>query len=182
MTERLETARLALRPPEAKDAGAYAVMFGDPRVTRWLGDGTTLAPEQVPDRIERMRAHWRRYGVGLFSVLRKEDESVIGRVGLLLWDVASWRNGLRVAELRGQIETEIGWSIAHAEWGKGYATEAARAVRDWALGERGLRRLISLIYVGNDASVRVATKIGERLEREGIDAFVHPANLYALNT
>ena len=57
---------------------------------------------------------------------------------------------------------EIGWMLAREHWGHGYASEAALALRDWALAERGLTRLISLIRPGNEASVRVAARIGEK--------------------
>ena len=82
---------------------------------------------------------------------------------------------------RGKTETEIGWTLARAHWGHGYATEGATAARDWVLPELGLRRLISLIQRGNDASVRVARKLGETLEREDLPGpFPAATDLYAL--
>ncbi|TML40785.1 MAG: GNAT family N-acetyltransferase, partial [Actinobacteria bacterium] len=76
---------------------------------------------------------------------------------------------------------EIGWTLAREHWGRGYATESATAARDWALQELGLRRLISLIQRGNNASVRVAEKLGESLEREDLRGpFRRPTDLYAL--
>jgi RimJ/RimL family protein N-acetyltransferase len=80
-----------------------------------------------------------------------------------------------------EIETEIGWTLGRPYWGRGYATEAAAAVRDFALGELGLRRLVSLIARGNEASVRVALKLGETLERENLPGpFKATVDLYAL--
>ena len=60
---------------------------------------------------------------------------------------------------------ELGWALARAAWGHGYATEAARAVRAWAYAERGVERLISLIDPRNVRSVRVADKLGAEPER-----------------
>jgi RimJ/RimL family protein N-acetyltransferase len=71
-----------------------------------------------------------------------------------------------VHEVDHGAEQEVGYILAREHWGKGYATEAATAVRDHALGTLGLRRLVSLVADGNDASARVAVKLGMSLERE----------------
>jgi RimJ/RimL family protein N-acetyltransferase len=177
---RLETERLFLRKPEPGDRDAYAEIWGDPEVVRYLGDGTPMPPHQAPAAIDTMLAHWERYGVGLFSVVRKEDERMIGRAGYLMWDPERWVNGMR-EDLAGDLETEIGWTFGRAYWGQGYATEAALACRDLALGALGLSRFVSLIAHGNTASVRVAEKIGEALEREELPGpFVRRVDLYSL--
>jgi [ribosomal protein S5]-alanine N-acetyltransferase len=176
---RLETERLILRKPELGDVDGYAKLWGDPEVVRFLG-GQTQTPEEVPTGIERMLKHWERHGVGLFSVLRKEDERLIGRVGYLLWDSERWANAMH-EELEEPLELEIGWVVARAFWGQGYATEAAAACRDHAFGSLGRDRVISLIAPANVASIRVAEKIGERYERDvDIGAAVGPVGVYAL--
>jgi RimJ/RimL family protein N-acetyltransferase len=127
-----------------------------------------------------MLGHWERHGIGLFTVVRKEDERIVGRTGFLLWDPERWVSALR-EELNGRLETEVGWTFARAYWNRGYATEAAIACRDHALGELGKDRLISLIAFGNTPSVRVAEKIGETLEREDLGgAFTQRVDLYSL--
>jgi len=177
---RLETERLLLRQPEPGDRDAYAEIWGDPEVVRYLGDGSPVPPHRVPAAIDAMLAHWERYGVGLFSVVRKEDERMIGRTGFLVWDPESWANGMR-EDLTGDLETEIGWTFGRTHWGQGYATEAALACRELALGELGLSRFVSLIADGNTASVRVAEKIGETLEREELPGpFPRRVDLYSL--
>jgi RimJ/RimL family protein N-acetyltransferase len=88
-----------------------------------------------------------------------------------IWDPETW-------EIGGS-ETEIGWLLGQEHWGHGYATEAALALRDWALRELGLTRLISLIQHGNVRSVRVAEKLGERYERD-VEVRGKPSWLYAL--
>ena len=175
----LETERLVLRRPHRGDLDAYAELFADPEVVRYTGGVTKTRAESVL-ALERMIRHWDDHEVGLFSVVRKEDERVLGRVGFLLWDAESWEHAM-MRRPRGRIETEIGWTLARPHWGRGYATEAATAARDWALQELGLRRLISLIQRGNDASVRVACKLGETLEREDLPGrFSAATDLYAL--
>ena len=175
----LETERLLLRRPQAGDLDAYAELFADPEVVRYTG-GVTKSRAESELALERMIRHWDDQGVGLFSVIRMEDERVLGRVGFLVWDAESWRHAM-LRPPRGRTETEIGWTLARAHWGRGYATEGATAARDWAVHELGLRRQISLIQRGNDASVRVARKLGETLECEDLPGpFPAATDLYAL--
>jgi RimJ/RimL family protein N-acetyltransferase len=177
---RLETERLVLRLPEPNDVDDYLGIFGDPQVVEFLSG--TQTRDVVAAGIERMRRHWDRHGVGLFSVVRKEDERLLGRVGFLLWDPDRWVHAMR-EELEGELETEIGWTLGSEYWKRGYATEAAFACRDWALGELGLRRLVSVIAPGNAASIRVAEKLGETLEREDLPGpFGRRVDLYSLET
>jgi RimJ/RimL family protein N-acetyltransferase len=178
---RLETERLVLRKPKLDDLDGYAELWADPEVVRYLS-GTTLPRDQVPKAIERMLGHWERHGVGLFSVLRKEDARLVGRVGYLLWDPERWANAMH-EQLDGDLELEIGWTIVRSLWGNGYATEAALACRDQALGELRRERVISLIAPENTASIRVAEKIGETLERRDVggEAFTRmTVDLYSL--
>ena len=175
----LEMERLLLRRPQARDLDAYAELFADPEVVRYTG-GVAKTRAESEHAVQRMIDHWEDYGIGLFSVVRKEDDRVLGRVGFLLWDTESWQHAM-LRPPTGGTETEIGWTLAREHWGRGYATESATAARDWALQELGLRRLISLIQRGNDASVRVARKLGETLEREGLPGpFPAATDLYAL--
>ena len=173
----LETERLILRKPEHDDLDGYLAIWSDPEVVRFLG-GRTLSREEVPQGIERMLKQWDRHGVGLFSVLRKEDERLIGRVGYLLWDPERWVSAMH-EELEDPLELEIGWVIASPFWNQGYATEAAAACRDHAFDELGRDRVISLIAPENLASIRVAEKIGERYERD-VEIMVGPVGLYSL--
>jgi RimJ/RimL family protein N-acetyltransferase len=163
---RLETDRLLLRLPEPQDVDGFAEVFGDPEVVAFLGMGPQTRDDQAAG-IARMLEHWRRYGVGLFSAVRRSDGQLLGRVGFLMWDPERWVGAMRY-DLEGELETEIGWTLGRAYWGEGYATEAALACRDWALGELGLTRLISVIAPDNAASIRVAEKLGETLEREDL--------------
>jgi RimJ/RimL family protein N-acetyltransferase len=161
---RLETERLVLRVPEERDVDAYLEIYGDPEVMRFLG-GRTASRDDVVAIVERMMRHWDRHGIGLLSVVRKDDDRLLGRVGFLLWDPVRWVNAMR-EDLDGDLELEVGWTLASEHWNRGYATEAAAACRDLALGELGRQRIVSLIDGDNAASIRVAEKIGETYERE----------------
>jgi RimJ/RimL family protein N-acetyltransferase len=175
---RLETERLVLREPRAEDAQAFFPHWQDAEAVQYVGGVKT--PEQVEQMVERMLRHWEWYDLGEFTVERREDGQVLGRVGFQLWDPSDWTNGKRV-RLAGEAETELGWKLGRDHWGRGYATEAALACRDWALGERGLTRLISLIALENEASVRVAERIGESFEREVENTpFPHRYGLWSL--
>jgi ribosomal-protein-alanine N-acetyltransferase len=163
----LETERLLLRPLTMDDLAAYADMYADPEVTRYLGRGTTMSAAQTEAQLRDLIERELRDGFGLRSVVRKEDGRLLGRCGLHKWVIDE------------VDETELGWVLAREFWGRGYATEAATAVRDHALGRLGQTRLIALIKHENAASQNVASKLGMRYERD-VDLTSGPARLYAV--
>jgi RimJ/RimL family protein N-acetyltransferase len=167
----IETERLLLRKPRSEDAADLAVAYSDLEVMRFIGDGSTATVAEIENGIRQWLERWESWGMSLFSLERREDGRVLGRAGFLLWDPETW-------QVPGD-ETELGWLLAREHWGHGYATEAALALRDWALGERGLTRLISLIQHGNVRSFRVAEKLGERYERD-VEVRGRPTRLYSL--
>jgi RimJ/RimL family protein N-acetyltransferase len=157
---RLETARLVLRLPRLDDASDLAEYLSDPEVMRFLG-GETVPREDAPSVVQKWLDRWQEDGLGPFVLERPSDGRVLGRVGFLLWDTRTWEHATR-AEAGEYALPELGWALARAHWGQGYATEAALAVRDWARRERHVGRLISLIAPGNTASQRVAQRLGAR--------------------
>jgi RimJ/RimL family protein N-acetyltransferase len=169
----IETDRLVLRLPRAEDAPDLAAAYAEPATVRYIGDGATATLAEVEAVIPQWLERWELWGVGLFSLERRDDARVLGRAGFLRWDPETW-------ELGGS-ETEIGWLLGQEHWGHGYATEAALALRDWVRLERGLTRLISLIQHGNLRSVRVAEKLGERYERD-VEVRGKPSWLYSMET
>jgi RimJ/RimL family protein N-acetyltransferase len=160
----LETERLVLRAPVPEDAEPLAPMYADQEVMRYLGEGRTLTREDTERSVERMIEAWKADGYGLFTTVRKEDDVVIGRVGLIVWNPETWQTTRASAE--GPKELEVGYTIGRPYWGKGYATEAAAAARDFALQQLGAHRLIAMIIHGNDASENVARKLGFAYERD----------------
>lgn len=132
---------------------------------RFIGLGVTGGRDDAVEVVRAMQSAWEEDGFGRFVVVRREDGAAIGRVGLLAWDPRTWKSGTRAA-IGGRAEIELGWSLVRAAWGRGYATEAALAVRDWALIEVRPRRLISLVHPQNVRSAAVAVKVGERYRRD----------------
>ena len=176
----IETERLLLRKPRLADAADLAVAYADPETVRYIGDGSTATLEQVEQGIAFWLERWEANGVGLFSMERREDGLVVGRSGFLVWDGVTWEVA-GFADAGERAEVELGWMVSREHWGHGYATEAALAMRDWGIAERDFTRLVSVIRPGNDRSVRVAEKIGERYERDVVMRGL-PAMLYALET
>jgi [ribosomal protein S5]-alanine N-acetyltransferase len=162
----LETDRLLLRAPVTEDADALAPMYADPEVMRYVGDGRTLTRGETERSVKRMIERWKADGFGLFTTVRKDDEAIIGRVGLLVWNTDTWEPTTRAQAADNPSEVEVGYTLGRPFWGQGFATEAAGAVRDYALDELGAERLIALIIHGNTASENVARKLGLEYERD----------------
>lgn len=176
----IETERLLLRLPEPEDAEAIYRVISDAEVMRWIGiNGETGTHADAVARAGRWRRAWELDGFGHFVVVRRDSSETIGRVGLLVWDPQTWQNGTR-SEIGDEAEIELGWTLERAAWGHGFATEAAAAVRDWALREVQPRRLISLIHPENVRSIRVAEKIGERYEHDIVMHHGATVQLWAL--
>ncbi|MFO8036636.1 MAG: GNAT family N-acetyltransferase [Anaerolineales bacterium] len=150
---RIETARLTLRLMEPADVDPLLKIFGDPKVMKAF-DEEPFTPEQMKRWLDRNLQHQKEYGYGLFSVILKSE-------GVLIGDC-----GLEHMEVDGEQITELGYDFRSDYWNRGYATEAAAAVRDFAFHELEIPHLISLIRVGNEASRRIAEKIGMELEAE----------------
>jgi [ribosomal protein S5]-alanine N-acetyltransferase len=162
----LETDRLLLRAPVTEDADALAPMYADPEVMRYVGDGRTLTRGETERSVKRMIERWEADGFGLFTTVRKDDAAIIGRVGLLVWNTDTWEPTTRAQAADSPSEVEVGYTLGRPFWGQGFATEAAGAVRDYALDELGADRLIALIIHGNTASENVARKLGLEYERD----------------
>ena len=154
----LKTGRLPLRPPLREDAPAIGELVGDPDVMRFLG-AQTVPPEHVGAVVAKWLRRWEANGVGPFVIERRRDRRFLGRAGIILWDVRTWRE-TTLDEAGGHAQPELGWALVRAEWGHGYATEAARAVRYWARRQRSIDHLVSLIAPDNTASQRVARRLG----------------------
>jgi RimJ/RimL family protein N-acetyltransferase len=162
----LTTERLALQLLAPEDLDDYVALYADPQVVRFIGDGQTATREESADRIARTLHRNAELGWEMRTV-RLHDGTFVGRC-----EIARH-------ELDHGIEHEVGYILARQHRGRGYATEAATTVRDHAVGELGLRRLVALVADGNDASVRVAGKLGMRYERD-VTFHDRPVRMYAL--
>src|SRR5262249_6845437 len=96
-------------------------------------------------------AMYERHGFGLFRVERRDDGASVGMCGLIRRD--------------GLDDVDIGFAFLESARGQGYASEAARAVLDYGLGELGLERIVAITNVDNHASSRVLEKLGMRYVR-----------------
>ena len=140
----IETPRLLLRPLEWQDFDAYAKNAADADANRYLG-----GPQSRPVAwrgFMTMAGAWHLQGVSMFSVLLKETNKWIGRVGP--WQPEGWPG------------TEVGWGISRAFWKQGFATEAAAATIDWAFENLGWDDVVHTIDPRNHASIMVAQKLG----------------------
>jgi RimJ/RimL family protein N-acetyltransferase len=173
---KLETERLLLRPLSTEDLDALAAFYADAEVMRYIGGGVTLDREQTREILERMLGSFEAQGFGQLGVVRNEDGAFMGRCGILVWDPETWTS-VRISDATGPVEIEVGYLLGREYWGHGYATEAATAVRDWALENLDLERLIALIQLGNERSAGVARRLGmqpgEEIEIFGKRAVVH---------
>lgn len=146
----IETARLHLREMTPQDAPALHAVVGDPETMRWYP--RALTPEDVDDAIARQIGRYPS-GTGLMAMVLKETGELIGDCGPV------WQ------EADGPPEVEIGYHVRRDCWNRGYATEAARAVRNYAFAELACDHVISLIRPENLPSRRVAEKNGLALHR-----------------
>src|SRR5438552_894126 len=151
MTEiTLETDRLLLRPWRADDFGAYARMCGDVEVMRYLNDAKPFTVVEAWRSMAAHVGHWCLRGFGHWAVEEKATGEFIGRLGLM--------------HPEGWPGFELGWTLRRESWGRGYATEGARRALAYAFEEMGRDRVISLIVPANVPSIRVAERLGERVE------------------
>ncbi len=147
----IETERLRLRPWNVPgDEAAAAQMFCDAEVMRYIPVGVR-GTDDVPGILQRFNERNQRDGFGIEAVVEKASDRVIGECGLTY-----------IPDTR---DVEIAWFLIRSEWGKGYATEASRAVLAYALNERRLPRVYSLIDRENARSIAVANRLGMRFDR-----------------
>jgi len=159
----LETARLWLREFEPEDAEAMVRVLSDPEAMRHYPAPYDRAG--VEQWIERNRRRYRDDGVSLWAMVFKSTGEVIGDCGVIL------------QEVEGDRLYEIGYHLRRDYWGKGLATEAAVACRNWAFANLRTNRLISLIRPENLTSRRVAERNGMTVWKEirwrGLDHCVY---------
>jgi ribosomal-protein-alanine N-acetyltransferase len=150
--EILRTERLILTRIHPGHVPALVDLWMDPEVTRFMGgprEHDFLAAEFEKNTLAPFAEKH-----DLWALVEKESGAVVGHCGLL------------DKEVEGTAEIELVYVLATAAWGKGYGTEIAAALKEYAFQTLGLTRLISLIEPENAASERVAVKTGMRLERE----------------
>lgn len=155
----LSTPRLTLRRFEPADALALSAIWSDPEVYRYLPFDEPRGLEQCQRSIELMGEHWTKHGYGVWAVR--------DRAGIFLGYC-----GLRHLEEISQ--TEVLYGYGRANWGQGFATEAAQAGVRFGFEKAGLNQIIALAHPENLASRRVMEKLGMvysgRIHIFGLDA------------
>jgi RimJ/RimL family protein N-acetyltransferase/predicted nucleic acid-binding protein len=141
---RLETTRLYLEPWDERWRDEYVRIHLLPESTEHQRD-RPLTPEEAHARFDWYAEHWRDHGFGPRIAVEKESGRCVGVIGLR---VVSDSGGAEPGEV------EVGWVLDPAVWGRGYATEGAAAMLDFALGEAGLDHVIARTAARNAASVR----------------------------
>jgi RimJ/RimL family protein N-acetyltransferase len=163
----VETERLLLRPwRPAADLEPLAELCADPEVMRFIADGRTLSRAEAGELLAAVAGHWERHGYGLWAVEVRAEAG--GRPGEAIGFA-----GLAIPSFLPAVlpAVECGWRLARAWWGRGLATEAARASVAWGRRELGLASVVSIMAPGNHRSVRVAEKLGMTRGRDRL----HPA-------
>lgn len=150
----LETRRLRLRPFRADDFDNLRLIDSNPVVMKYLGAGVPRSEDRTRDLLNKHLNDYEKLGFGLYAVEDKDTEEFMGRAGLIPW------------ELEGSLEWEIGYTFLEPFWGKGYASEVAIFMRDWAKNNLDRDYVISLIHPENKASIRVTEKSGSYFWKE----------------
>lgn len=164
----LETSRLTLRYITSRDAEALMPILGDPEVMRFSIIGVH-SKKQIKQFIEQRLLSYLERGFGLYALVHKQNQELIGYCGFFIQSIEQ------------KSEVEIGYRLAKKYWGQGLATEAAQAVLEYGQQRYNFKRFICLIEPQNTRSIRVATKLGMKLEKKliyyGLDA-----EMYSLNS
>lgn len=142
----IESERLLLRPFHLDDHIPYSRLNSDPEVLRFINGGVALSPGESWRLMAMQVGHWQLRGFGPWAVELKANGTMIGHLGL--WEPEGWPG------------VELCWRLERAYWGRGLATEGALAVMNYAFSKLGIDRLVSVIHPENQASIRVAEKIG----------------------
>ena len=141
----IETDRLRLRMFTPGDLDQLLLVFGDPEVMKYLGieAGTTLSREETKLVLQKMTEFWVRNGFGRWAVINKEDNKLIGLCGFRLLEDA----------------LELVYALAKPYWGRGFATEAARASLRFGFEELNYDRIVAITRHANTGSRRVMSKL-----------------------
>jgi RimJ/RimL family protein N-acetyltransferase len=161
----LATDRLTLRMLHESDLDACAEMFADPEVMRYIGDGQPVPRPVAWRNLAMMVGHWSLRGYGLWAAEERSSGGLAGYVGC--WNPEGWPG------------IELSWTLRRSFWGRGFATEGARAALQFVFTQLDQPHIISLIHPENAASIRVAQRLGEHLI-DSIELMGKPTLVYRI--
>ena len=147
----IETERLLLRPLVMSDLDEFVALHEDPEVVRFV---RALDSEQAARRLRANEQEWAERGHGMLAVIEQAEGRLLGRVGLKHWPQFG--------------ETEAGWLLRRDAWGRGYATEAARACLGWGFATLSVAYITAMIAPGNTRSIRIAQRLGFKPTRQDV--------------
>jgi ribosomal-protein-alanine N-acetyltransferase len=159
----IETARLRLRPLTRGDVDDLHRLWVEPGVRRHLWDGEVVARERVVSAVEESAASFESRGHGLWAVTPAAGEALIGFCGFWFF--------------REPPQLELLYGVAPAQWNRGFATEAARAVLKYGFEELAFERIEASTDAANAASARVLEKAGMSFRKreltDGLDTLYY---------
>ncbi|MFK7758360.1 MAG: GNAT family N-acetyltransferase [Phycisphaerales bacterium] len=145
----ITTDRLLIDPPSHTDLDALAELWSDEHTMRYIGAGNAWSRSQIAERIDRAIKTHRQHGMTFWTIKERSTGMIIGQGGLV------------PIEFNGP-EIELGYRLGKDHWGKGYATEIAKASARYGLTSLGLDELVAVCDEHNDASRVVLSKVGFR--------------------
>ncbi|WP_419420734.1 GNAT family N-acetyltransferase [Legionella sp. D16C41] len=145
----LETKRLILKIMAREDFEHIFSLLSNPAVRKYSPNGVVQAREQVQPLIEAAPDYFKKHGLGLFNVFKKDSSVFIGQAGLFHLDFDSSRP-----------EIELAYRLRPEYWHRGYATELASALIKWGFEEKNLNRIIARVHPENERSRHVLEKSG----------------------
>jgi RimJ/RimL family protein N-acetyltransferase len=157
----LSTERLLLRPWRESDLEPFAALNADPVVMEYLAKPLDRAESDL--MVTRIMSHFDSHGFGLWAVEEPNAAALIGMIGL----------AIPRFEAHFTPCVEVGWRLARAHWGKGYATEAARAALHYGFEQLGLDEIVAFTVPQNIRSRAVMERLG--MTRSPDDDFDHPS-------
>ena len=148
----IETERLILRPHTVEDFEAYHALWSNDAVVRFIS-GVASTREQSWGRMLRVAGMWHHMGFGFLAIEEKSSGRFVGEAGFL-----DMKRDMQPVGTEGTLEA--GWALMPEVQGKGYATEALRALIGWAEAHFPERPMSCIIDPDNTASLRLAEKLG----------------------
>lgn len=138
------TDRLKIRRFQEADVEPYIKIMTNPAVTKYLGDGKDLTETDVIKNLARFKKVWDEHGFGVFAVIESTSKDIIGHCGFL-----PMKDG-----------RELLYAFDSLAWGKGYATEACRAILEDAKNQFEWTEIYAIAYPQNKPSIAVLNKLG----------------------
>jgi RimJ/RimL family protein N-acetyltransferase len=162
----IETERLILRPFEPEEDGEQMLeVYGDPVVMRFIPEDVYHGLDAVRATLERYAREQESLGFSFWAVVERDGGHVVGDAGFGVF--------------RQTGDIELGYSLRRDRWGRGYATEAARACLEAGFEHLQVDRIVAVVDAENLRSLRVAERIG-MVKADTVDLHGRPHALYAV--